>query len=310
MEQHVQSVLQQWGMAGAPANLMAQRENHVYRVAHDGQTYALRLHRPGYRTSAELTSELQWCAHLADQGLHVPRPVADIDGRFLFPIGETHASVLAWLSGAPIGEGNDIHGDPEAVAHRVGEEMARLHDITDQWQTPQGFTRPDWTCEALLGDTPLWGDFRAHPDLSSDDQTLLQNAVSAAREDIGLLAHDTGLIHADLLAENLMVDGNRIGLLDFDDSAIGFRAFELATFLNRYVEQPDFDTMRAALCAGYATRRAICTQELDLALMLRAITYVGWIIPRRTEPGGEARSKRMVARALRQAQSYLNRRPS
>ena len=44
--------------------------------------------------------------------------------------------------------------------------------------------------------------------------------------------------------------------------------------------------------------------------MLRAITYVGWIIPRRNEPGGEASSKRMVARAVRQAQSYLNRRPS
>ena len=310
MEHHVQSVLQQWGMAGAPATLVAQRENHVYRVDHDGQTYALRLHRPGYRTAAELISELQWCAHLADQNLHVPRPVADTDGHFLFPIGDTHASLLTWLSGTPIGEGTAIAGDSEAVAHRVGEEMARLHDITDQWQPPQGFTRPDWTCDALIGEAPLWGDFRAHPDLAQKDLTLLQEAVTATREDIDLLAIDTGLIHADLLAENLMVDGDRIGLLDFDDSAIGYRAFELATFLNRYIERPDFDTLRTALCAGYARRRTIGTQELDLALMLRAITYVGWIVPRRNEPGGEARSKRMVARALRQAQSYLNRRPS
>lgn len=310
MEHHVQSVLQQWGMAGAPANLVAQRENHVYRVEHGGQTYALRLHRPGYRTAAELTSELQWCDFLADQGLHVPRPVADTAGQILFPIGETHASVLTWLSGTPIGDGTEITGDAKAVVQRVGEEMARLHDITDGWQSPQGFTRPDWTCDALIGEAPLWGNFRDHPDLSNDDLSLLQRAVTTARDDIDLLAIDTGLIHADLLAENLMIDGDRIGLLDFDDSAIGYRAFELATFLNRYVERPDFDTLRAALCAGYARRRAIGTQELDLALMLRAITYVGWIIPRRKEPGGEARSKRMVARALRQAKSYLNRRPS
>ena len=310
MEPRVAQTLALWGMQGASATLAAQRENHVYRVDHDGHAYALRLHRPGYRTAAELTSELHWCAYLADQGLHVPRPVTDTQGRFLLPIGETHASVLTWLSGTPMGDGTKITGDPEAVARHVGEEMARLHDITDQWQPPKGFTRPDWTCDALIGETPLWGDFRAHPDLAPEDLTLLQEAVTAAREDIDLLAIDTGLIHADLLAENLMVDGDRIGLLDFDDSAIGYRAFELATFLNRYIERPDFDTLRTALCAGYARRRTIGTQELDLALMLRAITYVGWIVPRRNEPGGEARSKRMVARALRQAQSYLNRRPS
>lgn len=310
MDQLVQTALALWGMGNAGAELVAQRENHVYRVEHAGQTYALRLHRPGYRTSDELLSELQWCSYLADEGLHVPRPVADTKGHFLNPLGETYASLLHWLSGGPMGQESDIHGNPQSLALRIGREMARLHDATDRWQPPRGFTRPDWTLEALIGDTPLWGPYWQHPDLTADDISLLQDAADAARENAALLQADTGLIHADLLSENLMVDGDRIGLLDFDDSAIGYRAFELATFLIRYVERPDFDALRVALLTGYANRRQIGPDELDLALMLRAITYIGWITLRRLEPGGEARSKRMVARALRQTQSYLNRRPS
>ncbi|PSL17878.1 phosphotransferase enzyme family protein [Shimia abyssi] len=310
MEQNVHLALAMWGMESAHAQLVAQRENHVYRVEYCGQVYALRLHRPGYRTADELISELNWCAHLADQGLHVPRPIADRNGCLLNPLADTHVSVLQWLNGAPIGQETTIEGDPLAMAKRVGREMARLHTVTDSWQPPDEFIRPDWTLEALIGDTPLWGPYWDHPELTSVNRSLFDDATRKARDNATLFVGDTGLIHADLVSENLLVNGTRIGLLDFDDSAIGYRAFELATFLIRYVERPDFDALRSALITGYADRRVVSTDELDLALLLRALTYVGWIIPRRSEPGGEARSKRMISRALRQANSYLKRSPS
>ncbi|SHI60033.1 Ser/Thr protein kinase RdoA involved in Cpx stress response, MazF antagonist [Shimia gijangensis] len=310
MNAHVQKALAFWDMEGAITILAAQRENHVYRVDHNGATCALRFHRPGYRTEDELLSELHWCQHLADQGLTVPRPQPDRTGALLRQIGETYVSVLPWLSGVPIGEGSEITGDPQQLARQVGQEMARLHQITDLWQRPATFTRPDWAMDALVGDTPLWGPFWEHPDLTSDQVALLQQARAAARRDSALLDHDTGLIHADMLAENLLVDGDRLGLLDFDDSVTGYRAFELATFLLRYSERPDFADLCAALTDGYAARRRIDAPELDLALLLRALTYVGWIIPRRKEPGGDVRSKRMIAHATRLAQSYLERSPS
>lgn len=310
MEQRVKQALSLWGMEGASATLAAQRENHVYRVNHGPQSYALRFHRPGYRTRAELRSELDWCQYLADQGLHVPRPKPDQSGALLRDINGTHVSVLQWLPGTPIGEGTEITGDAPALAFRVGQEMARLHVATDQWQRPATFTRPDWTIDRLVGDTPLWGAFWEHPDLSAPQITLFQNTRDAVRDPARQLAQDTGLIHADLVSENLLLDGDHLCLLDFDDSAIGYRAFELATFLLRYVERPDFAELSAAIIDGYSIRRRIEQDELSLALLLRALTYVGWIIPRRHEPGGATRSKRMIARAIRLARAYLNRRPS
>ena len=44
---------------------------------------------------------------------------------------------------------------------------------------------------------------------------------------------------------------------------------------------------------------------LDLLLLCRALTYLGWIIPRRNEPGGAERSRRAVATALPLAETYL-----
>ena len=71
---------------------------------------------------------------------------------------------------------------------------------------------------------------------------------------------------------------------------------------------PDFADRRAALCRGYANRRSVDPGRLDLFLLLRALTYVGWIIDRLDEPGGAERSRRCIAAALDLAETYVKRR--
>ena len=64
--------------------------------------------------------------------------------------------------------------------------------------------------------------------------------------------------------------------------------------------------IRAALLEGYATRRRVHDDTLDLFVLLRALTYPGWIMPRLHEPGGAARSARAIATAIPLAERYLN----
>ena len=66
--------------------------------------------------------------------------------------------------------------------------------------------------------------------------------------------------------------------------------------------------MRAALCEGYAIRRLVKPEELDLFLLLRGVSYVGWITDRLHEPVGAERSARLVDSAVAAAQDYLKRR--
>jgi len=63
--------LPEWRLGETKTELISRSENVVFRVdTRDGKAYALRVHRPGYHTLAELESEPIWTAagHKADAG--------------------------------------------------------------------------------------------------------------------------------------------------------------------------------------------------------------------------------------------------
>ena len=70
----VDQALALWGFNGAKFKLIAARENAVYKISTDTVTYALRLHRQGYRTDAELRSELQWMHAVSDLAASMCQP--------------------------------------------------------------------------------------------------------------------------------------------------------------------------------------------------------------------------------------------
>lgn len=298
-----------WGLEDAPIKLVARRENVVYRVDAPDGPRALRFHRKGYRSTAELRSELDWMAMLEAYGMSVPRPVRSLAGHFIEEIEDQQIDLLTWESGEPLGRAGELIGveDRAAFCRLLGAQMARLHDLSDAWEVPEGFSRPVWDSAGLLGDMPLWGRFWEHPDLSGVDRTLLFKVRNAADAALGAreAGADYGLIHADLIAENMLWDGARLTFIDFDDGGFGFREFELATFLLRYRSEPDYDALRSALCEGYGARRDVDAEMLDLMILLRALTYVGWITDRLDEEGAEARSARAIRTALEVARDWM-----
>lgn len=299
-----------WGFDRPRITLAAARENLVYRVE-AAETYALRLHRVGYRSKEELRHELAWIGALAEAGLPVPRAVGLPSGGYVAAVEGQLVSVVTWVDGAPLGPPGEMDGVSErpAFCHRLGATMAALHQACDLWVPPAGFVRPAWDRAGLLGDAPLWGRFWEHPDLGAGERDLLLAARAKAD---AMLAQaestlDYGLIHADLVGQNVMWDGETPGLIDFDDGGYGFRVFELATFLLRYMDKPDYPEIRSALCEGYAARAMIEVQELDLFLMLRAFTYPGWFMTRRGEPNTALRAARANATALKLAEAFMER---
>lgn len=305
----VEKALGLWGFDGAACTLVAERENKVYRVDHDGRSYALRLHRPGYCSDAELRSELQWMAAVGAGGLNVPAPVPSRTGALLHVVDGIAVDVLDWLNGQPIGKtGVPLACDDRPGLFRaIGTEMARLHEISDLWQRPEGFVRRSWDREGLLGDAPVWGRFWDNPTLSPEDRALLLHFRKVANEALATLDGqlDFGLIHADLVRENIMVDGDKVQLIDFDDSGFGYRLLDIATTLLRNRNEPDYHDLQAALIDGYLRVRDIDLAALDLFIALRAMTYVGWISSRMGETGSAERNARFVATARDLAGAYL-----
>lgn len=310
MKHLVAQALARWGWASAPCRFVAGRENQVYRVRAPEGDFALRIKRPAYRTEAELRAELQWLAALADAGISVPRPQAALSGDALVSVDGYWVDAVSWLPGEPLGRsGQALAADrTPATFGCLGKAMAELHLACDRWQPPPTFTRCDWGVAGLLGEQPLWGRFWENPSLDADTRGLLQGfrqqALACLREASGL---DHGLIHADCVRENVLLDGAQIRLIDLDDGGYGFRLFDLATALIKNRLEPAYPELRAALLSAYQSVRPIDVELLDLFMALRAVTYVGWIVPRMNEPGSPERQQRFVRDARELCGAWLAR---
>lgn len=288
------AALAHWPFGDCTLRAIKVRENAVLEArTADGTRYALRIHRAGYHTDAELNSELQWMRALQQSGFDVPEIVPDRSGALYR--SQSHAGVpeprqvdvFAWIEGRQLGsvEGN-LDGDPAALAatfETVGRLAARLHNQATAWSPPPGFTRHSWDAAGLVGEQPFWGRFWELAALSAAQRELLVRARDRLRVELAALPRTPatyGLIHADFAPENLLVDGERIRLLDFDDAGWGWHGFELATTLYFHYGQPYYASIRDATVAGYRRERGFADAELarlPMFLAARSTTYLGWV---------------------------------
>jgi Ser/Thr protein kinase RdoA (MazF antagonist) len=309
----------QWPCITSAPALFMHRENSVFKVETTCGPAALRIHRHGYHSKAAIQSEMQWMAHLADNGLQVPEPLANQGGGYLAEIqleGKTYvADLLTWLDGAPLGNSTDPLAfnklTLEKIFFNLGATIAKLHTVSDAWKVPEGFTRHAWDRDGYVGEQPFWGAFWTAGELSGDHRNILNAARQTAGLELDALKHagaDYGLIHADFVRQNILVTGTDVRIIDFDDSGFGFRMYDFATALVKNRSETHYEAIKQSLFQGYRSRRnlsALDEQSLDVFLALRDFAYLGWMEARRGEPGVEERMPGIRVATLAAAEKFL-----
>lgn len=283
------AALPAWGLqADSSIGLLAERENAVFVVtAGDGEGFVLRVHRAGYHSDAQLRSQVTWARSLQRDGIvHTADVIDTTDGEPFAVVfhpavpEERQVSLLRWVEGTQLSE---LGGGAEQEFELIGELMAKLHWHAAGWEPPAGFDVLSWDADGLVGDEPEWGRFWEADGLDADDRAVMKSFREPARRELekfGTSPDRFGLIHCDFLAENLLVEGNRITLLDFDDAGYGWHMFDIATALAMATLRDDFDDLRDAFVAGYRRYRHLSEGQLarlPLFLTLRAATYLGWV---------------------------------
>jgi Ser/Thr protein kinase RdoA (MazF antagonist) len=298
MEALVRVALRRWDLPVTDLAPIKVRENAVFRIDLEGGGRAVvRVHRCGYHSDSELHSEFAWLRALEAGGIAVPRVIRSRQGRDFEivtvseTIGARQIDVFEWIEGRQLGSvESGIEGEAAVVAsqyERIGAIAARMHNHTAGWRHPDGFRRHAWDAAGLVGEQPLWGRFWQLAALTRTQQ---------------------GLIHADLVPENLLVDGDRICVIDFDDAGFGWHLFELATSLYFIAGESVYPAAREALIRGYRTERALSDETLErlpLFLAARGTTYLGWVHTRPDSDTARELTPFLIERACAAAEEYL-----
>jgi Ser/Thr protein kinase RdoA (MazF antagonist) len=222
----------------------AQAFNAVFRVnAADGSRYALRVGSE-LRIHADGCEEVEaaWVNALHAAGFPVARAVPARDGAAVVDVGAHRCVLFDWVSGRSLRE----HVTPELV-RAAGVLTATLHERVREYpgEQPAG---------ALRGDRVLSFSLANRLDeLRPRFGSALPDAVGRAQEFVDTLwrdpPHAPHLLHGDVNLGNVMADGERVALLDFQDLTWGFEVQDVVIAM---LSLPHRDAFRA----GYASVRA------------------------------------------------------
>jgi Ser/Thr protein kinase RdoA (MazF antagonist) len=314
--------IQHWDCIIGPPVFVMHRENAVFKIETKFGIAALRIHRPGYHSRIEIESELQWMDYLVQTGLKVPTPLQTRHCTFVAEARDDQqqpyiVDLLSWLDGEPLGKSRvplafskeQLNG----IFFDLGCNLARMHQVSDKWVLPNGFKRHALDKEGLIGDTATWGRFWEASCLVPEEKSLMQEArnIAATKIDtLSALGANYGLIHADLVRENILIANGQIRFIDFDDAGFGFRTFDLATALVRNRDEPQYELMKTRLIEGYKSVRQLSLVDessLGLFLALRDFAYLGWADARKAEPAIGARLKEIKRDTLLAAKHFLGR---
>lgn len=271
---------------GATVRLINVSENTTYLVEADGYKSVLRLHREGYHSRRAIECELAWLEALGREGgVATPDVIAGRNGAVIQQaqgegLGAPRFMVLSrFIEGAaPNAEDDLVPGFRE-----LGEIAARCHTHVLGWEKPRPFERLTWDVDTVFGPSPTWGDWRDGPNVSSEIAPVLERVETTIRSRLAAFGKPPeryDLIHADMRLANLLTDGRKTRLIDFDDCGFGWFLFDFAAAISFIEDDPRIPEMKAAWLEGYRALRPVSAAEeaeMDTFVMLRRMSLLAWI---------------------------------
>jgi len=265
----LERVLPEYGMgSGLTCVLYKLGINDIYLVMGVQGRWVLRVSPTSGYSPVQVGSEMAMLRHLKSSGVAVAAPIARRDGADVTvikaPEGERSVVLFEYIEHMPASQ------DTPERARQYGITLAQMHLAADSFRT--NIQRPHhdeiyfvWTPLERLTTFPLF-------EHRTGDLAYLREAASALWQGVQRLPHTTpdyGFCHGDAFSNNALDGGNNeLTLIDFDYCGIGWRVYDLATYIWLHLGA-DFgingsksETCRALL-DGYQSVRPLTMDEFD-----------------------------------------------
>jgi Ser/Thr protein kinase RdoA (MazF antagonist) len=317
MEQAIRAALPTWRLSPRTRpRLLNISENATWRLD-DPEAPApiiLRLHRVGYHTEAEIRAELAWIEALRTSGavstaaIH-PTSSGDPVATLASPTGlpARHAVAFQFL------QGQEPAADAALVPwfHTLGQITARLHRHAATWPRPPGFIRKLWDWNAMLGERRLWGPWQSGLGLTQEGAAIIARASTLIRtrlDAFGQTPDRFGLVHADMRLANLLVDGDTMHVIDFDDCGLSWHLYDFAAAITNHEHDPIVPALQAAWIEGYRTIAPLPDDHVAMLptfIMARRTLVMAWMASHSETPMAREGGPAYTAKTVELAEAFL-----
>ena len=304
-----------WNLRVKGLSWLGYSHNAVFKVSAADGDYVLRLQLSGRVKAAELRSELQWLRTIRrNTDLLAPFPrSAVIDGKKDLLASVDHPQLPSIVYGCLFEYAPGLTKSPSEMSlddvFQIGVYLGKLH-TAGQFRPPSDFSRPRLDWEGLFGErSPYHPGENAHV---AQSQVFAQTAtrVQAVMRDLGPGADELGLIHADLLAKNILFCEDGVAALDFEYCGWGYYLYDLAPLLWQFRgERADDARLETALWSGYISIRpqADARRELlETFIAGRQLASCRWLAANLHHPTIRAAAPKLLAQRQEELKDFLD----
>lgn len=205
-------------------------ENFIYEVQHGGHEFFMRISHSQKRSRKDILAEFDWIKYLTENGISVITPLPSTRGNLLEAVHQKDFSFYIFVVNRV--EGMNFTEDRSLLTPYMmgewGKLTARLHVLSKTYRpTDPKITRQHWDEENLVKDTDKI--LKGYPKILSNMQTIIQQLSTLSRS-----PDHYGLIHQDLHESNLIVDNNKITIIDLDDAIYSWYMLDIAIIFFHY----------------------------------------------------------------------------
>ena len=242
--------------------------NVLFGFRQNGRDCFLRFNHASERTPELVQAELDYLIHLHAAGLRVAQPLPSLAGNLIESVDTALGMFHAVVFERVLGEALEIATLTPALFAKWGRALGELHQAATNYHRIGRLTWRD-QLEALEDGLP------EQETAARQAAKLLHRQLAALPINTDRVKDNFGLIHFDFELDNLLWDGERFGLIDFDDCAWHWYAADIAFALRDIFDDDPAQVnlqQRSVLAfvGGYRQTKALRQEELhQMPLFLR-----------------------------------------
>ena len=283
----IEQVLSNYSIATITNCLLWNRGlSDIYLVETEQEYYVLRVSHHHWRSQLDIEFELELLDFWHQNSLPVAYPVRTRENELFITIKALEGDRYAALF--PYAKGTVPLGDLTVTQSKIlGQSLANLHQTGTKFQPSQHslilekLTNKNLSLEYLLDNS--FATISPFLEERPEDLEYLLDNINQIKAELKILPKQSPFwttCWGDPHSGNIhFTDDNQITLFDFDQCGYGWRAFDLAKFLQVSLRAGMNRKIRDAFFEGYQTVQKLTSEEEDCLQALTQMAHIwAWAI--------------------------------